>query len=84
MEFETHSYREQGNKDSGYRYALRMFHELKIGTLIKYTNQFLNLEYVIIGYNEYINIVALNVSIIFNNIVKIYTGILNSVNLYSY
>lgn len=84
MELGAHSYREQGNIDGGYRYALRMFRELKIETLIKYTIQFLNLEPDIIGYNEYINIVNLNVSNICNNIVRIYTGILSSLNLYSY
>jgi len=78
----THSYRELDKINGGYEYALKMFRELRIDTLIKYTIQYFSLEPDIVGgYNEYIDIVNTGASSICSNIVQIYMIILNSFNL---
>jgi len=78
----THSYGELDKINSGYEYALKMFRELRIDTLIKYTMQYFNLEPDVVGgYSEYIDIVNTGASSICSNIIQIYMMILNSLNL---
>ncbi len=68
--------------NSGYEYAKKMFRELKIDTLIKYSIQYFSLEPDIVGgYNEFIDIVNTGASNICSNVVQIYMTILNGLNL---
>jgi len=78
----THSYGELDKINSGYEYALKMFRELRIDTLIKYTMQYFSLEPDIVGgYSEYIDIVNSGAASVCSNIVQIYMIILSSFSL---
>ncbi len=70
---------EKDNLEARYRYAIKMFNELKINTLIKYSIQYFKLEPDIVGgYSEYINVVnrgtqktCLNLTLLYNKMIAL-------------